>query len=55
MDHVISELCDKGKILQRNYRKMTMKWSFSYNFFIKFHGEEKLEEPHDPIISKSVL
>ena len=24
MDHVISELCYKGTILQRNYRKMTV-------------------------------
>ena len=23
-------------ILQRNYRKMTIKWSFSYNSFVKF-------------------
>ena len=30
----------KGTILQRNYRKMTM--SFSYNFFVKFHGEQNL-------------
>ena len=24
MDHVVSELCDKGTILKRNYRKMTI-------------------------------
>ena len=46
MDPVISELCYKGTniflhkrtILQRNYRKMTISWSFSYNSFEKFHG-----------------
>ena len=37
MDHNVSESCYKGKILQRNCRKMTMKWSFSYNSFVKFH------------------
>ena len=26
-------------ILQRNYRKMTMKLSFSYNYVVKFHGK----------------
>ena len=31
--------CYKGTILQRNYRKMTMKWSFSYNSFVKFCGQ----------------
>ena len=34
---VISELFYKGTILQKNYRKMTIKWSFSYNSFVKFH------------------
>ena len=38
MDRVISELCHKEKNLQRNYRKMTISWTFSYNSFIKFHG-----------------
>ena len=28
MDSGISELCFKGKILQRNYRKMTISWLF---------------------------
>ena len=37
MDPAISEPCYKGTILQRNYRKMTM--SFSYNSFVKFHGK----------------
>ena len=39
-DFVISELCYKGTILQRNYRKMTMKWPFSYYFFVKLHGKK---------------
>ena len=25
-------------ILQRNYGKMTISWSFSYNYVVKFHG-----------------
>ena len=40
MDSVISALCYKGTILQRNYMKMTISWSFSYNYFVKFHGKE---------------
>ena len=35
----LREPYDKGTVLQRNYRKMTMKWSFSYNSFVKFHGK----------------
>ena len=38
MGCVISDLYHKKTILQRNYRKMTIKWSISYNFFVKFHG-----------------
>ena len=38
MDHVIFELCYNETILQRNYRKMTILWSFSNNSFVKFHG-----------------
>ena len=66
--HVISELCYKGTILQRNYRKMTIKtilqrnyqkmtilWSFSYNFFVKFYGRKIWEPQHDHVISKSML
>ena len=37
MGSVICKLCYKGTTLQNNYRKMTMKWSFSYNSFVKFH------------------
>ena len=39
MDRVISELCYKGTILQRNYRKPTILWSFSYDSFAKFHNK----------------
>ena len=39
MDSGISELSYKGTILQGNYRKMTISWSFSYNSFEKFHGK----------------
>ena len=38
MDHVISRIM-KRTILQRNYRKMTILWSFSYNIFVKLHGK----------------
>ena len=50
MDRVISELCYKGTILQRNYRKMTIKWSFSYNSFVKFHGTKIWESQNDRVI-----
>ena len=42
MDCVIGESCWKGIILHRDYRKMTIKWSFSYNSFVKFHDKNKL-------------
>ena len=38
MNHVI-----KGTILKRNYRKMTISWSFFYNSFVKFHGKNNWE------------
>ena len=41
MDGVISELCykhDKGILLQKNYRKMAILWSFSNNSFVKLHA-----------------
>ena len=41
MDRVISESFYKGTNLQRNCRKMTILWSFSYNTFLKFHGNKK--------------
>ena len=37
LHHLISELCYKGTILQRKYRKMTILWSFFYNSFLIFH------------------
>ena len=40
MDRVISELCCKGTIFQRNYRKMTIQWSFSHNSFVKFYSKK---------------
>ena len=40
LDDVISELCYKATILQRNYRKMTILWSFSYNSFVSIHCEK---------------
>ena len=49
MDCAISELCyrhDKGTILQKNYLKMTILWSFSNNYFVKLHGQKKIG-PHN--------
>ena len=40
MYHVISELCFQEAILERNYRKMTISWSFSYNSFVKSHRKK---------------
>ena len=40
----ISELCYKWSILQKNNIKMTMKWSFFYNSFVKFNGKEIRDE-----------
>ena len=40
--YVISESCYKGTILQKNYRKMTISWSVSFNFFVKFYGLKNL-------------
>ena len=33
----------KGTILQRNHKKMTILWSFSYKSFVKFHLNNILE------------
>ena len=55
MDCVIGTSYYKGTILQRNYRKMTIPWSFSYNFFAKLHGKKIWEPQHDRVISKSML
>ena len=54
MNHLISELCNKETILQRNCRKKTILWSFSYSSFVKFHGK-KMGAKHDCVVSKSVL
>ena len=51
----VSELCYKGTILQRNYRKITILWSFSCNSFVKFHGKKIWEPQHDSVISKSMF
>ena len=38
----------EGTILQRNYRKMTISWSFFYNSFVKFLHIKNIWEPqHD--------
>ena len=56
VDCVISELCYKGTILQRNYRKMTILWSFSCNSFVKFQGKKMGATTRQcyHVISKSV-
>ena len=54
MDCIIDKSCCEGTILQRNYRKMTISWSFSYNSFVKFHGIKKWEAQNH-VIPKSVL
>ena len=41
MNLIISELFFKETILQRNYREMTISWSFAYNSFVKFYGKNK--------------
>ena len=53
MDHVITVSCYKGTILQKNYRKMTILWSFSYNSFVKFNGKNIWEPQHDCVITSS--
>ena len=40
MDCIISESYYLRAISQRNYRKMTITWSFSYNSFVKFHDKK---------------
>ena len=41
MDCLLSKSSYKGTILQRHYRKMTILWSYSYNSFVKHHGEKQ--------------
>ena len=55
MDRVISELCCKETLLQKNYRKMTIYGHFPYNSFVKLHGKNIWEPQNDSAISKSVL
>ena len=55
MDCILSEPWYKGTILQRNYRKMTILWSFSNYSFVKFHDTKIWEQQHGGVISKSVL
>ena len=44
MDNVVNELYYKGTISQRNYRKMTISWSFSYR------AGEGISEPLSDIL-----
>ena len=57
MNQVINELCYKGTILQRNYRKMTISWSWSFscNFFVKFYCKKFGSHNMDCFISNSML
>ena len=55
MDHVKSESFYKGGILQRTYRKMTILWSFSYNFFVKFHGKKIVHVIMGCVINRTAL
>ena len=41
-DNVISELCYKGQFYKRNYREMTIEWSFSYNSICKIQWLKNL-------------
>ena len=52
MPHVISEF---GAILQRNSRKMTIKWSFSNNSIVKFNGKKFGSHNMTNVVSKFVL
>ena len=51
MDCAISKLCYEGKILHRQYRKMTI----SYKSIVKFHGQKIWVPEHDHITVKPVL
>ena len=52
---LLSQVFYKGTILQKNYRKMTILWSFSYNSLVKFHGKIILEPQHDHAISNGKM
>ena len=49
MNRVVSELCYKGTLLQRNYWKISSLWSFYYNSFVKFHSEILWEPQHNHV------
>ena len=53
MDLVASELWYKLTILRRNYRKMTILWSCSFNFFVKFLCKIIRGPQEDCVIFKS--
>ena len=55
MDGALHEPCCKVTILQSNYRKMTIPWSFSRNYFVKYYGKKNLEPQHALVTSKSML
>ena len=40
---------------QKNHRKITIKWSFSYNSFVKFNGKTFWERQHDCYIQIHVI
>ena len=52
LDSVMSDSCYKEAVLQKNYRKKTMKWLwlFSYNSFVKgalaWYGKLTWESAH---------
>ena len=48
MDHVMNKPYHKGTILQRNYRKITILWSFFFNSLSKFHGQKNLGATFSP-------
>ena len=54
-DPVISKSCYIGTILQRNYRKVTIPWSFSYNSLENSMVKKIWDLQHDCVVSKSVL
>ena len=48
-------LCYKEIIIQRNYKKMTIIWSFSYNFFVKFQARNIWDPQYDCYIQISII
>ena len=44
-----------NSVVKRQFFKMTILWSFSYNSFVKFHGEKNCESQYDHVVSKAVL